>query len=68
MEVQQLPSREMFTSNPRENIPHSSSIKGQRDSSVDSGIHPSSAATASPNYSVSDTDSEILEAFIRLVG
>uniref|UniRef100_A0A1B6GZM7 Heat shock 70 kDa protein 12A n=1 Tax=Cuerna arida TaxID=1464854 RepID=A0A1B6GZM7_9HEMI len=69
MEVQHMPSstREVFHDNGPPNMvttsyehQNSQTFKA-RDSSVDSGIHP--ASNISPICSLSDTDSEILQAF-----
>lgn len=65
MAVQQVVpvQREVFSVSRRNGL--SEHIRAPRDSSADSGIHPPS--THSPIFSNSDTDSEIQDAFSRLV-
>lgn len=65
--------REVFSSNVSLNLVSSHVGRDEtvlrtpktRDSSADSGIHP--ASNTSPTLSISDTDTEILEAFSRWV-
>lgn len=65
MAVQQVVpvQREVFSVSRRNGL--SEHARAPRDSSADSGIHPPS--THSPIFSNSDTDSEIQDAFSRLV-